>query len=49
MRKTLAVVFAFLGVLAFGAENVIWDNQPGRGWENSWYPLGNGRLGCMVD
>ncbi|MBR2919768.1 MAG: glycoside hydrolase N-terminal domain-containing protein [Kiritimatiellae bacterium] len=49
MKKTLAVVFAFLGVLAFGAENVIWDNQPGRGWENSWYPLGNGRLGCMVD
>lgn len=49
MRKTLAVVFAFLGVLAFGAENLIWDNQPGRGWENSWYPLGNGRLGCMVD
>ena len=49
MRKILAVVFAFLGVLAFGAENVIWDNQPGRGWENSWYPLGNGRLGCMVD
>lgn len=49
MRKISAVVFAFLGVLAFGAENVIWDNQPGRGWENSWYPLGNGRLGCMVD
>ena len=49
MSKALAAVFAFWGVLAFGAENVIWDNQPGRGWENSWYPLGNGRLGCMVD
>lgn len=49
MSKALAAVFAFWGVLAFGAENVIWDNQPGRGWENSWYPLGNGRLGCMID
>ncbi len=34
---------------AFGAENVIWDDRPAQGWENSWYPLGNGRLGCMVD
>ncbi|MBP5226754.1 MAG: glycoside hydrolase N-terminal domain-containing protein, partial [Kiritimatiellae bacterium] len=30
-------------------ESRIWDDQPGQGWEQSWYPLGNGRLGCMVD
>ena len=36
-------------LLAFSAENQIWDDRPGQGWENSWYPLGNGRLGCMVD
>lgn len=33
----------------FAVEDVIWDNRPAKGWENSWYPLGNGRLGCMVD
>ncbi len=31
------------------AEDKIWDDRPGDKWENSWYPLGNGRLGCMVD
>ena len=31
------------------ASDVIWDDKPGDGWEKSWYPLGNGRLGCMVD
>lgn len=30
-------------------ESKIWDDRPGRKWESSWYPLGNGRLGCMVD
>jgi alpha-L-fucosidase 2 len=42
-------VMCFIGIGAYGAENIIWDNQPGKVWENSWYPLGNGRLGCMVD
>ncbi len=32
-----------------GLENEIWDNRPGSNWESSWYPLGNGSLGCMVD
>ena len=47
--KVLAVIFAVLSVFTFGVECEIWDNQPGKTWENSWYPLGNGRLGCMVD
>ena len=34
---------------AASAEDKIWDDRPGDKWENSWYPLGNGRLGCMVD
>lgn len=49
MRKTSFIVLVLLGALVLRAENLIWDNQPGKIWENSWYPLGNGRLGCMVD
>ena len=49
MRKVSFIVLVFLGALVLRAENIIWDNQPGKIWENSWYPLGNGRLGCMVD
>ena len=30
-------------------ESVIWDDRPGSNWQKTWYPLGNGRLGCMVD
>ena len=28
---------------------VIWDDRPGKVWSHSWYPLGNGELGCMID
>lgn len=49
MRKASFIVLVLLGALVLRAENLIWDNQPGKIWENSWYPLGNGRLGCMVD
>ncbi len=35
--------------LAASADEVIWDDRPGTDWESTWYPLGNGRLGCMVD
>ena len=49
MKKTLAVILACCCSTAVFADDVIWDNRPGDNWENSWYPLGNGRLGCMVD
>ena len=49
MKKTLAMIFACCCTTAAFADDVIWDNRPGDNWENSWYPLGNGRLGCMVD
>lgn len=50
MRQILLLsAWALACCSAFGAENLIWDDRPGDKWENSWYPLGNGRLGCMVD
>ncbi|MGN0854981.1 MAG: glycosyl hydrolase family 95 catalytic domain-containing protein [Kiritimatiellia bacterium] len=48
-RILLAAIFALCFGAAWGVEHLIWDDRPGQGWENSWYPLGNGRLGCMVD
>ena len=50
MRQILLLsAWALACCSAFGAENLIWDDRPGDKWESSWYPLGNGRLGCMVD
>ena len=49
MKKTFALILACCCSTAAFADDVIWDNRPGDNWENSWYPLGNGRLGCMVD
>ena len=44
----LAILLAVFA--AQGEENMIWDDTPASdNWERSWYPLGNGRLGCMVD
>lgn len=48
-RKIIAAGICLLAIAASGAEDMIWDDRPGVRWENSWYPLGNGRLGCMVD
>ena len=48
-RFFLAAVFSVAAPCAFCAEDKIWDDRPGDNWEKSWYPLGNGRLGCMVD
>ena len=31
------------------ARDAIWDDRPGEAWSSTWYPLGNGELGCMVD
>lgn len=45
----LACAAAAASCASFAADDVIWDDRPGSGWESSWYPLGNGRLGCMVD
>ena len=48
--KTFALAALSLAAsFAFSAEDMIWDDRPGSDWESSWYPLGNGRLGCMVD
>ena len=49
MKKTIAFLLILAAKCVFAAENVIWDNAPGKDWQSSWYPLGNGRLGCMVD
>ena len=49
MRLIFAVVLSVAALGAFCAEDRIWDDCPGSNWEKSWYPLGNGRLGCMVD
>ncbi len=45
-----AVLFAAARACA-ASETVIWDDAPATGihWYNSWYPLGNGRLGCTVN
>ena len=48
-RFFLAAAFSVAAFCAFCAEDKIWDDRPGDNWEKSWYPLGNGRLGCMVD
>ena len=52
-EKTMRMLFGAILFAAFaaqGGENTIWDDAPASSnWERSWYPLGNGRLGCMVD
>lgn len=49
IRTSVLALAAALACGAWAHDDVIWDDAPGTGWENSWYPLGNGRLGCMVD
>ena len=50
MNKIITCVVACCcSAAALAGESVIWDDRPGSGWEGTWYPLGNGRLGCMVD
>ncbi len=48
-RACAAIAAAIAAFAAHGLEDRIWDDRPGAAWESSWYPLGNGRLGCMVD
>ncbi len=50
MKKLVTVLACVASFAACADEDTIWDNRPANNnWENSWYPLGNGRLGCMVD
>lgn len=48
--KKILLAFLCLGAGELAAtEHLIWDDRPGGNWQQSWYPLGNGRLGCMID
>ena len=49
MKAFAAAALCALPLIALSASDMIWDDRPGKDWESSWYPLGNGRLGCMVD
>lgn len=49
MAKGIRPESAEHAVSAASADCIVWDDRPGGKWEGSWYPLGNGRLGCMVD
>ena len=60
MKKSVLIsLVGMAGVLAASCADVknataadglvIWDDRPGGDWQSTWYPLGNGRLGCMVD
>ena len=48
MLAALAAVFAFAAVNA--GEMMIWDDRPAADnkWSAEWYPIGNGRLGAML-
>ena len=49
MKKLVLTSMALLA-LPLIAGTVIMDDQPAkRHWADSWYPLGNGELGCMLD
>lgn len=58
MKKSL--VFGLVALVSFGAfaDHIVWDrnpgglcqnNNPGSPWEKTWYPIGNGELGAMLD
>ena len=49
MKTVALAALCALPLTALPASDTIWDDRPGENWESSWYPLGNGRLGCMVD
>ena len=50
MQRTFILALSLgAAAAAFAGETLIWDDRPATQWESSWYPLGNGRLGCMVD
>lgn len=59
MKKLIlsaALLAAFVNVSL--ADDIVWDrdpgklcqnNNPGSPWEKTWYPIGNGELGAMLD
>jgi len=49
MRALTFLVSLSGALLALGGTNVITDDKPGTDWESTWYPVGNGSLGAMVD
>lgn len=49
MKNLIAVVFLAVAQTLFPAD-VLWDDRPADGnWQNSWYPIGSGALGAMLD
>ena len=49
MKKLIVVAFLGVAHAAFSAD-ALWDDRPADGnWQNSWYPLGSGALGAMLD
>ena len=50
MKEGMFFVAALLCVFPVIAADEIWDDRPGDGnWQNSWYPLGSGAIGAMLD
>jgi alpha-L-fucosidase 2 len=53
-RRAAKTVFLLVAVPLFAclslgkADDVIWLDKPATNWEKEAFPLGNGRLGCMV-
>ncbi len=52
--QSLKIVFSFAVMLSFfclisaQADDILWLETPAANWEKEAFPLGNGRLGCMV-
>lgn len=58
MKKSIIAVAFALVLSPLMALDMIWDNNPGKlcennkpgsPWEKTWYPIGNGELGAMLD
>jgi len=45
---TVAMVLLLLRLPTAAADDVLWLAEPAGNWEKEAFPLGNGRLGCMV-
>ena len=49
----MRIVIALISLAAarlLSAGDTLWDDRPADGnWQNSWYPLGSGSLGAMLD
>ncbi|HUV63819.1 MAG TPA: glycoside hydrolase N-terminal domain-containing protein [Sedimentisphaerales bacterium] len=45
---TVAMILLLLRLPTVAADDVLWLAEPAGNWEKEAFPLGNGRLGCMV-